>query len=75
MVGTDYTPMEFVVDVLQRIFDKDHETAARLMLYVHNYGIGECGTYPPDVAGAKAAEVLALARGQGHPLWCVLDPA
>jgi ATP-dependent Clp protease adapter protein ClpS len=73
LLNDDYTPMEFVVHVLEREFDKDHETAARIMFEIHNEGIGTCGVYPYDVADAKVKEVLDFARQHQHPLQCVLE--
>jgi ATP-dependent Clp protease adaptor protein ClpS len=73
LLNDDFTPMEFVVHVLERIFDKDRETATRLMLHVHHHGSGECGIHPLAVADAKAKEVEAFAREQGHPLCCVVE--
>src|SRR6202043_2927334 len=58
LLNDDYTPMEFVVHVLERVFEKDRETAARTMLHIHDKGVGLCGTYPYDVAEAKVTEVL-----------------
>jgi ATP-dependent Clp protease adapter protein ClpS len=72
MLNDDYTPMEFVVHVLEEMFDMDHDTACRVMLHIHGKGVSACGTYPADVARAKIAEVLALAREHQHPLQCVL---
>jgi ATP-dependent Clp protease adaptor protein ClpS len=68
LVNDDSTPMEFVVDVIERIFEMDHEIAVHLMLRVHNEGIGECGSYPQETAKAKADQVLAVAREHRHPL-------
>ena len=73
LLNDDYTPMEFVVHVLERVFEKDRETAMRIMLETHNNGIGTCGLYPYDVASAKVSEVLDLAREQQHPLQCILE--
>ena len=73
LLNDDYTPMEFVVQVLERIFDMDHETATRIMLQIHNEGIGSCGIYPYDAAKAKVAEVLDYASNHQHPLQCVLE--
>jgi ATP-dependent Clp protease adapter protein ClpS len=73
LLNDDYTPMAFVVHVLERVFEKDRETAARIMLEIHNNGIGTCGLYPYNVANAKVSEVLDLARQQQHPLQCVLE--
>lgn len=72
LLNDDYTPMEFVVHVLERVFEKDRETAERIMFETHNNGIGTCGLYPYDVASTKVSEVLDLAREQQHPLQCVL---
>src|SRR6266853_53847 len=68
-----YTPMEFVVQVLERVFDKDRETATRIMLEIHKKGPATSGIYPYDAADAKVREVQNLAREHQHPLQCVLD--
>lgn len=73
LLNDDYTPMEFVVHVLERVFDKDRETATRIMLEVHHKGILACGIYPYDAAVAKVREVLDFAREHQHPLQCVLE--
>jgi ATP-dependent Clp protease adaptor protein ClpS len=73
LLNDDVTPMEFVVHALEEIFDKDHETATRLMLQVHHEGRGECGIYPAALADAKAKEVRDLAREHSHPLRCVVE--
>jgi ATP-dependent Clp protease adapter protein ClpS len=73
LLNDDYTPMEFVVQVLERIFGKDVETATRIMLQIHHKGTGTCGIYPCDVAAAMVAEVLDLSRQHQHPLQCVLQ--
>ena len=75
LLNDDYTPMEFVVHVLERIFDKDHETATRIMLEIHNQGVGVCGIYPYEAADVKVAEVLDLAHEHQHPLQSVLEPS
>ena len=67
--------MEFVVHVLERVFDKDRETATRIMLEIHNGGTGTCRIYPYDAADAKVREVLDFAREHQQPLQCVLEPA
>jgi ATP-dependent Clp protease adapter protein ClpS len=72
LLNDDYTPMEFVVHVLERVFDKDRETATRIMLQIHEEGVGTCGIYPYDTADAKVTEVLNFARKHQHPLHCVL---
>jgi len=73
LLNDDQTPMEFVVWVLEEVFGKDRDGATRIMLETHNYGVGICGTYPYDMADAKVAEVLDLARRHQHPLQCVLQ--
>jgi ATP-dependent Clp protease adaptor protein ClpS len=75
LLNDELTPMEFVVCLLEEIFDKDHETATEIMLRTHNEGIGECGTYPLAEAEAKAKEVEALAREHEHPLRCIVEAA
>jgi serine-type D-Ala-D-Ala carboxypeptidase/endopeptidase len=71
LLNDDQTPMEFVVEVLEGIFDHDRESTARTMLWVHNHGIGACGTYSWHIATAKTAQVLEFARAHQHPLRCV----
>jgi ATP-dependent Clp protease adapter protein ClpS len=73
LLNDDYTPMEFVVYVLERVFEKDREMATRLMLEVHNEGIGCCGALPYDAATVKVTQVLDLAHEHQHPLQCVLE--
>jgi ATP-dependent Clp protease adaptor protein ClpS len=73
LLNDDATPMEFVVSVIERFFDMDHERATQLMLRVHHEGIAECGIYPRDVAEAKATQVVAFAREHRHPLQCVIE--
>ena len=74
MLNDDYTPMEFVVAVIQEFFGKDRETATRIMLKIHLDGKGVCGVYSPDVAATKVDRVLDAARQAGHPLQCVSEP-
>ena len=62
ILNDDYTPMEFVVHVLERFFSKDHEAATRIMLHVHHHGIGECGIYTYEVAETKVTQVMDFAR-------------
>jgi ATP-dependent Clp protease adaptor protein ClpS len=69
----DFTPMEFVVDVLQRFFDMDFDTATLTMLRVHNEGTAECGFYPRQEAEKKVTEVLAFAERHRHPLQCAFE--
>ncbi len=75
LLNDDYTPMEFVVMVLQEYFSKDLETATQIMLKVHVEGRGVCGVYSKDVATTKVEQVLAAAHKAGHPLKCVSEPA
>jgi ATP-dependent Clp protease adaptor protein ClpS len=73
ILNDDYTPMEFVVHVLERFFGKDHEAATRIMLHVHHHGIGECGIYTYEVAETKVTQVMDFARKHQHPLQCVME--
>ena len=70
----DYTPMEFVVMVLQEFFSKDRETATQIMLKIHLDGKGVCGVYTKDVAATKVDQVLDAAHKAGHPLQCLSEP-
>ena len=74
LLNDDYTPMEFVVHVLQKIFSKGQEEAMRIMLQVHHDGKGVCGVYPQDIAASRIAQVAQLARSRQHPLQCVMEP-
>jgi ATP-dependent Clp protease adaptor protein ClpS len=73
ILNDDYTPMEFVVHVLERFFQKDREAATRIMLHVHNHGVGECGIYTYEVAETKVTQVMDFARQHQHPLQCVME--
>lgn len=73
MLNDDYTPMEFVVMVLERFFNKGHEDATRIMLHVHQKGIGVCGVYTYEVAETKVTQTMDLARQHQHPLQCTLE--
>ncbi|MGA8970905.1 MAG: ATP-dependent Clp protease adapter ClpS, partial [Pseudolabrys sp.] len=73
ILNDDYTPMEFVVHVLERFFGKDHEAATRIMLHVHHHGIGECGIFTYEVAETKVTQVMDFARKHQHPLQCVME--
>jgi len=73
LLNDDYTPMEFVVLVLQDVFNKTREDAMRIMLHVHNQGVGECGIYPFEVAETKVTRVMDTARKNQHPLQCVME--
>ena len=74
LLNDDYTPMEFVVDVLQRFFSKTTEEATRIMLQVHHEGKGVCGVYPHDIAASRIAQVSRYARSRQHPLQCTMEP-
>jgi len=74
MLNDDYTPMEFVVVVIQEYFGKDLETATQIMLKIHLDGKGVCGVYSKDVAATKVDQVLEAAQKAGHPLKCVAEP-
>jgi ATP-dependent Clp protease adaptor protein ClpS len=74
MLNDDFTPMEFVVMVLQEFFSKDREQATQIMLQIHLDGKGVCGIYSKDVAATKVDQVLDAARKSGHPLQCVAEP-
>ena len=73
LLNDDYTPMEFVVLVLQDVFNKSREEAMRIMLHVHNQGVGECGIFPFEVAETKVTRVMDTARKNQHPLQCVME--
>jgi ATP-dependent Clp protease adaptor protein ClpS len=73
LLNDDYTPMEFVVLVLQQFFGKGREQATQIMLKVHREGKGVCGVYPQDIAATKVDQVTEFARQHQHPLQCVLE--
>src|SRR5574343_1888638 len=73
LLNDDYTPMDFVINVLQRFFSMDTEQATRIMLQVHNEGRGVCGIFPRDIAATKVEQVLAHARQHQHPLACIME--
>ena len=73
LLNDDYTPMEFVVLVLERFFNKDRESATRIMLHVHHHGIGECGVFTYEVAETKVTQVMDFSRKHQHPLQCVME--
>ncbi len=73
LLNDDYTPMEFVVLVLQDVFNKSREEAMQIMLHVHQKGVGECGVYPYEVAETKVTRVMDTARKNQHPLQCVME--
>lgn len=74
LLNDDYTPMEFVVMVLQEFFNKDRDTATQIMLQVHVHGRGVCGIYTADIAATKVDQVLKAASHAGHPLQCISEP-
>jgi ATP-dependent Clp protease adaptor protein ClpS len=73
LLNDDYTPMEFVVHVLEKFFNKDREGATRIMLHVHQNGVGECGVFTYEVAETKVTQVMDFARKHQHPLQCVME--
>lgn len=75
MLNDDFTPMEFVILMLQEYFRHDMEVATQIMLKIHHEGRGVCGVYTKDVAATKVELVLAAARRAGHPLQCILETA
>ena len=75
LLNDDYTPMEFVVEVLEHFFSMNREKATQVMLAVHTQGKGVCGIYPRDIAETKAEQVNQAARDNGHPLLCEVEPS
>jgi ATP-dependent Clp protease adaptor protein ClpS len=73
LLNDDYTPMEFVVHVLERFFNKDREDATRIMMHVHQNGVGECGVFTYEIAETKVTQVMDFARKHQHPLQCVME--
>ena len=73
ILNDDYTPMEFVVHILERFFNKNRQEATRIMLHVHRRGVGICGVYTYEVAETKVTQVMDLARQNQHPLQCVME--
>lgn len=73
LLNDDYTPMEFVVHVLEKYFSKGREEATRIMLHVHHKGVGICGVYPYEVAETKVTQVMDFSRQNGHPLQCTME--
>ncbi|PWW03660.1 ATP-dependent Clp protease adaptor protein ClpS [Hoeflea marina] len=73
LLNDDYTPMEFVIHILENFFQKDREQATRIMLHVHNHGVGECGVFTYEVAETKVTQVMDFAREHHHPLQCVME--
>ena len=75
MLNDDYTPMEFVILVLERFFNKGEQAATRIMLHVHQKGVGVCGVFTYEVAETKVQQVMDLAQKHQHPLQCTLEKA
>jgi ATP-dependent Clp protease adaptor protein ClpS len=73
LLNDDYTPMEFVVHVIMRFFQKSQDEATQIMLHVHNNGVGECGVFTYEVAETKVTQVMDFARKHQHPLQCVME--
>lgn len=73
LLNDDYTPMEFVVSVLRKYFNKGPEEATRIMLHVHQHGVGECGIFTYEVAETKVTQVMDYARKHQHPLQCIME--
>ena len=73
MLNDDYTPMEFVVHVLEKVFSKSQEEAMSIMLHVHQRGVGICGVFTYEIAETKATQVMDLARVNDHPLQCTIE--
>lgn len=73
LLNDDYTPMEFVVHVLEKYFSKGKEEATRIMLHVHHKGVGICGVFPYEVAETKVTQVMDYSRQNGHPLQCTME--
>ena len=73
LLNDDYTPMEFVVEILKGFFNKSHEEALQIMLHVHQKGVGICGVFPYEIAETKATQVMDMAHHNQHPLQCTLE--
>ncbi|MXS83885.1 ATP-dependent Clp protease adapter ClpS [Nitrosomonas oligotropha] len=73
LLNDDFTPMEFVIEVLKLFFSMNQEQATRIMLKVHTEGVGVCGIYPSDIASTKVKQVVEFARKNQHPLRCVME--
>lgn len=75
LLNDDYTPMDFVVHVLQKFFAMNHDKATQIMLHVHTRGVGVCGVYARDIAETKVVQVNDYARQNQHPLLCTMEEA
>ena len=74
LINDDYTPMDFVIMLLQSVFRKDHEAATQIMMHVHTKGVGVCGAYTREVAETKVRTVMDLSQQGEHPLQCTMEP-
>ena len=74
LINDDYTPMDFVIMLLQSVFRKDHESATQIMMHVHTKGVGVCGAYTREVAETKVRQVMDLSQQGQHPLQCTMEP-
>jgi len=73
ILNDDFTPMEFVASIIQKVFSKSQDDATRIMLQIHTEGIGICGIYPFEIAETKMNQVLNLAKESQHPLQCIIE--
>lgn len=73
LLNDDYTPMDFVIHVLMRFFNKNEDEATQIMLHVHHHGVGECGTFTYEIAETKVTQVMDFSRQNQHPLQCVME--
>nr|WP_321458496.1 ATP-dependent Clp protease adapter ClpS [uncultured Cohaesibacter sp.] len=73
LLNDDFTPMEFVVHILEAFFNKGREDATRIMLHVHHHGVGECGVFTYEVAETKVSQVMDFAHQHQHPLQCIME--
>lgn len=73
LLNDDFTPMEFVIEVLKIFFSMNQDQATRIMLEVHMEGVGVCGVYPSDIASTKVKQVVEFARKNQHPLRCIME--
>ena len=74
LLNDDYTPMDFVIMLLQSVFRKDHDAATQIMMHVHTKGVGVCGAYTREVAETKVRQVMDLSQQGEHPLQCTMEP-
>ncbi|MFL2834056.1 MAG: ATP-dependent Clp protease adapter ClpS [Alphaproteobacteria bacterium] len=75
LLNDDYTPMEFVIFLLQKFFHKNNDEATKIMLHVHQNGVGVCGVFPYEIAETKVIQVLETAKKNDHPLQCTMEKA